>query len=70
MLQEGGGRGKSCCDGVDGWDWGGGGLAGQVFEGEEGAETRCEGGGFVGEGFAEGEDGGVVGGSLGGRGCC
>ena len=38
------------------------GLAGEVFEGEEGAEAGCEGRGFGCEGVAEGEDGGVAGG--------
>jgi hypothetical protein len=36
------------------------GLAGEVFEGEEGAEAGCEGEGFGCEGVAEGEDGGVA----------
>jgi hypothetical protein len=35
------------------------GLAGEVFEGEEGAEAGGEGGGFGCESVAEGEDGGV-----------
>ena len=38
------------------------GLAGEVLEGEEGAEAGCEGRGFGCEGVAEGEDGGVAGG--------
>jgi len=41
---------------VDGGD---GGLAGEVFEGEERAETARQGFGFGGEGFPEGEDGGI-----------
>jgi len=36
------------------------GLAREMFEGEEGAETGGEGGGFGCEGVAEGEDGGVA----------
>ena len=38
------------------------GLAGEVLEGEEGAEAGCEGRGFGCEGVAEGEDGGIAGG--------
>ena len=40
-------------------DGGEGCLAGEVFEGEEGAEAERERGGFAGEGFAESEDGGI-----------
>lgn len=56
MLQESGGRDKSCSNGVDG---GYRRLAGKVLEGEEGTKAACEGLGFAGEGFAEGQDGGV-----------
>ena len=38
------------------------GLAGEMFEGKEGAEAGCEGRGLGCEGVAEGEDGGVAGG--------
>ena len=65
MLQERGGRGEGRCDGGDEGDGCGGG-AGEVFEGEEGAEAPGLGGRLVGQGFAEGEEGWVEGGIWGG----
>lgn len=64
MLEKRGGGGQGGGDGVQG----GNALvcgrreAGEVFEGEEGAEASGERGGFACEGGAEGENGGVRGG--------
>jgi hypothetical protein len=64
VLEEGRGRHEGGGDGFQSGDRlvGGRGLAGEVFEGEEGAEAGGQGRGFGCEGVAEREDGGVAGG--------
>ena len=64
VLEKRGGGDEGCGDRFEGGDRlvCGRGLAGEMFEGKEGAEAGCEGRGFGCEGVAEGEDGGIAGG--------